>query len=109
MDKAKFSTPLSTEARPDGLRTYEIHINVTPKVFEGLRRQGMLFHQAVCEIVDDALAAAPEGQVHVAISLAADADKNYMNLAIADWAAEWTLMNLQMLCSSEVCRPEATV
>lgn len=63
MDKTNVLSPLSTTAQPNGLHTYEIPINVTPKAFEGLRRQGMLFPQAVCEIVDDALAAAPEEQL----------------------------------------------
>lgn len=94
MDKTNVPSPLSTTAPPDGLHTYEIPINVTAKAFEGLRRQGMLFHQAVCEIVDDALAAAPEEQAHVAIALAADADKNYMNLAIADWGCGMDLDEL---------------
>ena len=84
----------TSSAQTEGLRTYEIPINITPKAFEGLRRQGMLFHQAVCEIVDDALAATPEGQAHVAIALAADADKNYMSLAIADWGCGMNLDEL---------------
>lgn len=88
-------TNLTTSStQTEGLRTYEIPINITPKAFEGLRRQGMLFHQAVCEIVDDALAATPEGQAHVAIALASDADKNYMNLAIADWGCGMNLDEL---------------
>ena len=44
----------------------------------------MSFHQAVCEIVDDAIAAS-KGQALVCIAFAADEDKNYLHMAIADW------------------------
>ena len=41
---------------------YKISINITPKAFEGLARQGMLCHQGICELCDDALAAALPGE-----------------------------------------------
>ena len=43
-------------------KEYKISINVTPKAFEGLARQGMLFHQGVCELCDDAIAACMPGE-----------------------------------------------
>ena len=54
---------------------YKISINITPKAFEGLARQGMLCHQGICELCDDALAAALPGEkARVCVALAPDAD-----------------------------------
>lgn len=65
---------------------YQININITPKAFEGLARQGMLCHQGICELCDDALAAALPGEkARVCVALAPDADKHYIHLAVADW------------------------
>lgn len=75
----------SPAVQPDSLPTYDIPINITRKAFEGFRRQGMSFHQAVCEIVDDALAATLAAPALISVALAADADKNYIHMAIADW------------------------
>ena len=85
MEKMTLNTNTVPVPQTSGPRTYEIPINVTPKAFEGLRRQGMSFHQAVCEIVDDAIAASMAEPALVCIALAADEDKNYLNMAIADW------------------------
>ena len=84
MEKITLNTNNIPVTQPECLRTYEIPINITRKAFEGLRRQGMSFHQAVCEIVDDAIAAS-KGQALVCIAFAADEDKNYLHMAIADW------------------------
>ena len=64
MEKITLNMNNTPVTQPESLRTYEIPINITRKAFEGLRRQGMSFHQAVCEIVDDAIAAS-KGQAHV--------------------------------------------
>ena len=67
-------------------KEYNISINITPKAFEGLARQGMLCHQCICELCDDALAAALPGEkACVCVALAPDSDKNYLNIAVADW------------------------
>ena len=84
MEKITLNMNNTPVTQPESLRTYEIPINITRKAFEGLRRQGMSFHQAVCEIVDDAIAAS-KGQALVCIAFAADEDKNYLHMAIADW------------------------
>lgn len=73
----------SADSCPD---RHEIHINITNKAFDGLARQGMTFPQGNCEIVDNALAAAlPGDKARICIALAADADQNHLNLAVADW------------------------
>lgn len=65
---------------------HEIDINITRKAFDGLARQGMLFHQGLHELCDNALAAALPGEkVRICVALAADSDKNYLQLAVADW------------------------
>lgn len=65
---------------------YQININITSKAFAGLSHQGLLFHQAVCELCDDAIAAALEGEkAKVCVALAPDRDKNYIQIAVADW------------------------
>ena len=84
MNNTILTAPSTHVTQSESLRTYEIPINITRKAFEGLRRQGMNFHQAVCEIVDDALAASAQ-QALVCIAFAADEDKNYLNMAVADW------------------------
>ena len=67
-------------------KEYNISINITPKAFEGLARQGMLCHQGICELCDDALAATlPNEKARVCVALAPDADKNHLNIAVADW------------------------
>lgn len=76
-------------------KEYKISINVTPKAFEGLARQGMLFHQGVCELCDDAIAACILGEkAHVCVALAADPDKHYLQLAVADWGFGMELSSL---------------
>ena len=94
MEKMTLNTNTVPVPQTSGPRTYEIPINVTPKAFEGLRRQGMSFHQAVCEIVDDAIAASMAEPALVCIALAADEDKNYLNMAIADWGCGMDLNEL---------------
>ena len=94
MEKMTLNTNTTPVPQTSGPRTYEIPINVTPKAFEGLRRQGMSFHQAVCEIVDDAIAASMAEPALVCIALAADEDKNYLNMAIADWGCGMDLNEL---------------
>lgn len=65
---------------------YQININITSKAFAGLSHQGLLFHQAVCELCGDAIAAALEGEkAKVCVALAPDRDKNYIQIAVADW------------------------
>ena len=44
MEKMTLNTNTVPVPQTSGPRTYEIPINVTPKAFEGLRRQGMSFH-----------------------------------------------------------------
>ena len=61
MEKITLNMNNTPVTQPECLHTYEIPINITRKAFEGLRRQGMSFHQAVCEIVDDAIAAVNSG------------------------------------------------
>ena len=74
---------------------YKISINITPKAFEGLARQGMLCHQGICELCDDALAAALPGEkARVCVALAPDADKNFLQLAVADWGSGMELFAL---------------
>ena len=93
MEKITLNTNNTPVTQPECLHTYEIPINITRKAFEGLRRQGMSFHQAVCEIVDDAIAAS-KGQALVCIAFAADEDKNYLHMAIADWGCGMDLNEL---------------
>ena len=85
---------------------YKISINITPKAFEGLARQGMLCHQGICELCDDALAAALPGEkARVCVALAPDADKNFLQLAVADWGSGmelFALTNALQLGSSPV-------
>ena len=95
MEKMTLNTNTVPVPQTSGPRTYEIPINVTPKAFEGLRRQGMSFHQAVCEIVDDAIAASMAEPALVCIALAADEDKNYLNMAIADWGCGMDLRHME--------------
>ena len=47
MEKNKLNANNTPVTQPECLRAYEIPINITRKAFEGLRRQGMSFHQAV--------------------------------------------------------------
>ena len=76
-------------------KEYNISINITPKAFEGLARQGMLCHQGICELCDDALAAALPGEkARVCVALAPDPDKNYLQLAVADWGCGMDLAAL---------------
>ncbi len=71
---------------------YQININITSKAFAGLSHQGLLFHQAVCELCDDAIAAALEGEkAKVCVALAPDRDKNYIQIAVADWGRSMDL------------------
>ena len=85
MNKMFLTDNFNSAAMMESKGNYEIPINITPKAFDGLRRQGMSFPQAVCEIVDDAIAAAGANQALACIAFAADEDKNYLHLAIADW------------------------
>ena len=74
---------------------HEIDINITRKAFDGLARQGMLFHQGLHELCDNALAAALPGEkVRICVALAADSDKNYLQLAVADWGSGMDLAAL---------------
>ena len=74
---------------------YKISINITPKAFEGLARQGMLCHQGICELCDDALAAALPGEkARVCVALAVDTDKHFLQLAVADWGCGMELSAL---------------
>ena len=76
-------------------KEYNISINITPKAFEGLARQGMLCHQGICELCDDALAATlPNEKARVCVALAPDADKNHLNIAVADWGCGMELAAL---------------
>ena len=75
--------------------SHEIAINITSKAFEGLARQGMLCHQGICELCDDALAATLSGEkARVCVALAPDPDKNYLQLAVADWGCGMDLAAL---------------
>lgn len=75
---------------------YKININITAKAFAGLARQGMLCHQGICELCDDAIAAARIGEkARVCVALAPDADKNYLQLAVADWGCGMELSALE--------------
>ena len=76
---------MNNNLQPTAAQEYQIDINITPKAFAGLTRQGMLCHQGVCELCDDAIAAAGSEKARVCVALAADADKNYLQLAVADW------------------------
>lgn len=74
----------------------EIDINITRKAFDGLARQGMLFHQGINEVGDNALAAVKPGEkARICIALAPDADKNFLQLAVADWGRGMTLDSLR--------------
>ena len=80
--------------QPTAAQEYQIDINITPKAFAGLARQGMLCHQGVCELCDDAIAAAGSEKARVCVALAADVDKNYLQLAVADWGCGMELSAL---------------
>lgn len=72
-------------------KEYNISINITPKAFEGLARQGMLCHQGICELCDDALAATlPNEKARVCVALAPDADKTISILRWPTGAAAWS-------------------
>ena len=78
-NNSNFSSDLTT-------KEYKIILNITEKAFAGLSRQGMLCHQGICELCDDAISAALPGQkAQICIALAPDSDKNYIQLAVADW------------------------
>ena len=78
-------------------KEYNISINITPKAFEGLARQGMLCHQGICELCDDALAATLSNEkARVCVALAPDADKNYLNIAWPTGAVAWSSPPLPM-------------
>lgn len=65
---------------------YPIIIGVTPKAFQGLVHQGMLFHQGVCELCDDCMTAARPGEkALICVALGTCGDPNYIHLAVADW------------------------
>ena len=70
---------------------YKISINITPKAFEGLARQGMLCHQGICELCDDALAAALPGEkarVCVALALRDGTFRPYQCLTAWEFSAK---------------------
>ena len=86
---------MNNNLHPTKSQEYEIAINITSKAFAGLARQGMLCHQGICELCDDAIAAAPQGEkARVCVALAPDADKNYLQLAVADWGCGMELSAL---------------
>ena len=85
---------MNNNLQPTAAQEYQIDINITPKAFAGLARQGMLCHQGVCELCDDAIAAAGSEKARVCVALAADADKNYLQLAVADWGCGMELSAL---------------
>lgn len=87
-NNSNFSSDLTT-------KEYKIILNITEKAFAGLSRQGMLCHQGICELCDDAISAALPGQkAQICIALAPDSDKNYIQLAVADWGTGMNLMEL---------------
>lgn len=90
MEKLTLNTGTPPVTQPACPRTYEIPLDITRKVFEGFRRQGMSVHQAVCEIVDDALAAALSAQALVSVAFAADENKTVCISPSPTGAAAWT-------------------
>lgn len=74
---------------------YDLPINITRKAFDGLARQGMRFQQGIHELCDNALAAALPGEkARICVALAADDDKNYLHLVVADWGRGMDLDSL---------------
>ena len=75
---------------------YPIKVGIKPKGFEGLASQGMLFHQAVCELVDDGLAAMHDGEKgRICVAMAQGDDDSYIHLAVADWGIGMDVMGLE--------------
>ena len=70
----------------NAVKVDNISVNMTSKGYEGIGKQGMLFHQACFELCDNAFASAPDDTTaRIVISLAPDTDSNYIWMAIADW------------------------
>lgn len=86
---------VATVKSPSSIR-HPIQVNLTKKAFEGFSMQGMKFHQAICEVCDNALAAARPGEkALICVALAPDLqDENYLHLAIADHSSGMDLAEL---------------
>ena len=69
----------------NAVKYMEVNVNMTPKGYEGLGKQGMLFHQACFELCDNALAAAKDGEMaRISIALAPGDTKDSLWVAISD-------------------------
>ena len=75
---------------------YPITVSVLPHAFAGLARQDLKFHQALCELVDNALAAARPGEkAQVQILLAEHpSDPQRLRMLVADWGSGMDLDGL---------------
>ena len=69
------------------IHTYPINIGVNERAFAGLAHQNMTCIQALCELVDNAIAAYPEQQQGlVAIILSeCPTDASAVTFTVADW------------------------
>lgn len=74
---------------------HPIRVGMKSKGFDGLGSQGMLFHQAVCELCDDSLAAVRPGEkARICVAMAPGEDDSYMHLAVADCSSGMNLEGL---------------
>lgn len=78
------------------IHTYPINIGVNERAFAGLAHQNMTCIQALCELVDNAIAAYPEQQQGlVAIILSeCPTDANAVTFTVADWGVGMGLTEL---------------
>lgn len=75
---------------------HAISINVTAQAFQGLAKQNMTCNQGVCELCDNAIAAAAPGEkAKICISLAPAEDENHIILSVADWGVGMDLAGLE--------------
>lgn len=89
---------MNNDLQTNGVQEYEIAINVTPKTFAGLTRQGMQGQQACFELCDNGLAAALAAmKARICVALGPDRDENYIQMAVADWGCG---MDLEALANA---------
>lgn len=76
-------------------KEHPFQVGVTRKGVDGLSYQGMLCHQAICELCDDSLAAATPGQkAEICVAMAQGDDDSYIHLVVADRSSGMNLDGL---------------